>query len=132
MAYKVLRTDTWQSIDCRGYSVPVVVGIYSVDVGVRMADHAHADVLSDLPALQVGDHGMPETMKTLPGHLVLPALGIAGVDARLGHYADKGLAKTAAAPGKGFAHGGQHPGLGIADGRRTVGEEPSLKIRVKG
>jgi len=103
-----------------------------MDVGVGMANHAHADVLCDLPALQVGDHGVPETMEALPGHLVLPALGIAGVDASLGHYADKGLAKAAAASWKGFAHGGQHRGLGIADGRRTVSEEPSLKIRVKG
>lgn len=103
-----------------------------MDVGVSMADHAHADVLSDLPALQVGDHGMPETMEALPGHLVLPALGIAGVDARLGHYADKGLAKAAAASGKGLVHGRQHRGPGVAGGRRTISKEPGLEIRVKG
>ncbi len=82
------------------------MGIDSVDVGVRMADHAHTYVLSDLPALQIGDHGMPETMETLPGHLVFPALSIAGVDASLSHYADKGLAKAAAASRQGFTHGG--------------------------
>lgn len=120
------------TIDCCGYSIPVVVGIYPMDVSVRMADHAHTHVLSDLPALQVGNHGVPETMEALTWHLVLPALGIAGVDARLGHDADKGLAKTAAAPWKGFAHGGQHRGLGVAGGRRTVSEEPSPEIRVKG
>lgn len=103
-----------------------------MDVCVGMTDHAHADVLCDLSALQVGDHGMPETMETLPGHLVLPALGIAGIDASLGHYADKGLAKAAAASRKGFAHRWQYRGLGIAGGRRTVSEEPGFKIRVKG
>lgn len=103
-----------------------------MDVSVRMTDHAHADVLSDLPALEVGNHGMSETMEALPWHLVLPALGIAGVDACLGHYADKGLAKAAAASRQGFAHGGQHLGLGVAGGRRTVSEEPGPEIRVKG
>jgi hypothetical protein len=71
-------------------------------------------------------------METLPWHLVLPTLSIAWVDARLSHYADEGLAKAAAASRKGFAHRWQYRGLGIAGGRRTVGEEPSLKIRVKG
>lgn len=108
------------------------MGIDPVNVGVRMTDHAHADILCDLSALQVGDHGMPETMEALTRHLVLPALGIAGVDARLGHYADKGLAKAAATSGKGFAHGGQHRGLGVAGGRRTISKEPGLEIRVKG
>ena len=103
-----------------------------MNVGVRMTYHAHTDVLSDLPALQVGDHGMPETMEALPGHFVLPALGVAGVDARLGHYANKGLAKAAAASRKGFAHGGQHRSLRIAGGRRTISKKPGLEIRVKG
>ena len=108
------------------------MGIDSVDVGVRMADHAHTYVLCYLPALQVGDHGMPETMEALTWHLVLPALGIAGINACFGHYADKGLAKAAAASRQGFAHGGQHLGLGVAGGRRTVSEEPGPEIRVKG
>lgn len=82
------------------------MGIDPVDVGVRMADHAHSYVLSDLPALEVGNHGMPETMKALTGHLILAALGIAGVYPGLGHYADKGLAKAAAASGKSLAHRG--------------------------
>ena len=77
-----------------------------MDVGVGMADHAHAYVLGDLPALQVGDHGMPKTMKALTGHLILAALGIAGVYPGLGHYADKGLAKAAAASRKSLAHRG--------------------------
>jgi len=108
------------------------MGIDPVDVGVGMADHAHAYVLSDLPALEVGNHGMSETMEALPGHLVLAALGIAGVYPSLSHDADKGLAKAAAASRQGFAHGWQHRGLGAAGGRRTVSEEPGPEIRVKG
>lgn len=103
-----------------------------MDVGVGMADHAHSYILRDLPALQVGDHGMPKTMEALTWHLVLAALGIAGVYPSLSHDADKGLAEAAAASGKGFAHGGQHRSLGVAGGRRTVSEEPGPKIRVKG
>ena len=71
-----------------------------MDVGVGMADHAHAYVLGDLPALQVGDHDMPKTVKALTGHLILPGLGIIWVHPRVGQYANKGLAKAAAASGK--------------------------------
>lgn len=73
-----------------------------MDIGVGMADHAHAYVLSDLAALQVGDHGVPKTMETLTRHLVLAPLGIARVYPSLGHYADKGMAKAAVTSTKSF------------------------------
>lgn len=107
------------------------MGIDPVDVGVGMADHAHADVLGDLPTLQVGNHGMPETMEALPGHLVLPALGIAGVDSRLGHYADKGLVKAAATSGKGLAHRGQDRRLRIAGSRPAIAKKPGPQVGMK-
>ena len=90
-----LSTDTRQAINRRGYGAPIIMGINPMDVGVGMADHAHAYVLGDLPALQVGDHGMPKTVKALTGHLILPGLGIIWVHPRVGQYANKGLAKAA-------------------------------------
>ena len=90
-----LGTETWKPVYSRGYSAPIIMGIDPVDVGVGMANHAHAYVLGDLPALQVGDHGMPKTVKALTGHLILPGLGIIWVHPRVGQYANKGLAKAA-------------------------------------
>ena len=81
-------------------------GRLPVDVGVRMTNHPHTYVLGDLPALEVGNHGMPETMKAFTRHLVLPALGVARVYPSLSHDANKGLAKAAAASGKSLAHRG--------------------------
>ena len=106
--------------------------IDSVDVGVGMADHAHAYVLGDLTALEVGDHGMPETMEALPRHLVLAALGIAGVYPSLSHDADKGLAEAAAASGKGLAHRGQDRRLKIAGSRPAIAKKPGPQIRMQG
>ena len=97
-----------------------------------MADHAHAYVLSDLPALEVGDHGMPETMEALPRHLVLPALGVARVYPSLSHDANKGLAKAAAASGKSLAHRGQDRCLMIASSHPTIANKPGPQVWMKG
>ena len=74
---------------------------------------------------------MPETMETLPRHLVLAALGIAGVYPSLCHDTDKGLAKAAAASGKGLAHGGQDRSLRITGSRPTIAKKPGLQVGMK-
>ncbi len=45
-----------------------------------MADDVHANVLGNLQALHLGDHGGPEAVEALPGLLAPAGHGIAWVD----------------------------------------------------